>query len=134
MFLYNRSISFLFWQQYFKIIGFLYYLFFKKIKFYIGLQLIYNMLVSGVQQSDEVFYTHTYTHEKEMAVHTSILAWRIPWASQVVAMVKNPPASVGEVRDDGLMPGSRRSPEKGNGNPLVIAAWKIPRTGKPGRL
>ena len=30
-------------------------------------------------------------------------------------MVKNPPASAGDV---GSIPGSRRSPEEGNGNPL----------------
>ena len=79
-------------------------------------------------------HTHTHTHEKEMAIHTSILAWRIPWAFQVVIVVKNPSANVGEGRDDSSMPGSRRSPEEGNGNPLVIPAWKIPRTEKPGGL
>ena len=33
-------------------------------------------------------------------------------------MVKNPPASVGDVRDKGLIPGSGRSPGGGHGNPL----------------
>ena len=33
-------------------------------------------------------------------------------------MVKNPPANAGDARDVGLIPGSRRSPEVGNGNPL----------------
>ena len=33
-------------------------------------------------------------------------------------MVKNPPASAGDTRDVGLIPGSRRSPGEGNGNPL----------------
>ena len=31
---------------------------------------------------------------------------------------KNPPASVGDVRDAGLTPGLGRSPGAGNGNPL----------------
>ena len=33
-------------------------------------------------------------------------------------VVKNPPASVG---DAGLIPGSGRSPKKGNGNPLLYS-------------
>ena len=34
------------------------------------------------------------------------------------AMVKNPPANVGDVRDVGWIPGSGRSPGGGNCNPL----------------
>ena len=34
------------------------------------------------------------------------------------AVVKNPPANAGNARDVDLIPGSRRSPEVGNGNPL----------------
>ena len=50
-------------------------------------------------------------------------------------MVKNPPASAGEGRDMGSIPGSGRSPEEGNGNPLQYsclgnpmerAAWRAP--------
>ena len=33
-------------------------------------------------------------------------------------MIKNPPANAGDVRDQGLIPGSGRSPGVGNGNPL----------------
>ena len=33
-------------------------------------------------------------------------------------MVKNLPANAGDARDVGLIPGSRRSPRGGNGNPL----------------
>ena len=33
-------------------------------------------------------------------------------------MVKNPPASAGDMRDRGLIPGLGRSPGKGNGNKL----------------
>ena len=38
-------------------------------------------------------------------------------ASQVVLMVKNPPAIAGDVRDRGSIPGSGRSLGEGNGNP-----------------
>ena len=40
------------------------------------------------------------------------------WAYQVVPVVKKPPANTGDVRDTGLIPGSGRSPEGGNGYPL----------------
>ena len=33
-------------------------------------------------------------------------------------MVKNPPANAGNIRDTSSIPGSERSPERGNGNPL----------------
>ena len=36
----------------------------------------------------------------------------------MVLVVKNPPASPGDVKDPGLIPGSGRSPGKGNGYPL----------------
>ena len=39
-------------------------------------------------------------------------------ASQVVLVVKNPPANAGDIRDGGLIPGSGRSPGGGNGNPF----------------
>ena len=34
----------------------------------------------------------------------------------------------------GSIPGWRRSPGEGNGNPLQYLGWKIPRTEEPGRL
>ena len=37
---------------------------------------------------------------------------------QVTVVVKNPPASAGEARDTGSVPGSGRSLGMGNGNPL----------------
>ena len=33
-------------------------------------------------------------------------------------MVKNPPANAGDIRDEDLIPGSKRSSGGGNGNPL----------------
>ena len=47
------------------------------------------------------------------------------------SVVKNPPANAGDV---GSIPGLRRSPGEGNGNPLHILAWKIPETEEPGGL
>ena len=41
-------------------------------------------------------------------------------------MVKNLPASAGDIRDVGLIPGSVRSPGKGNGNPLQYSCLGNP--------
>ena len=48
------------------------------------------------------------------------------WASQVVLVVKNPPANAGNKRDVGLIPGSGRSPGEGNGNPLQYSCLENP--------
>ena len=50
------------------------------------------------------------------------------------ASVKNSPASAGDARDLGSIPGSGRSPGGGNGNPLQYLAWEIPWTEEPGGL
>ena len=41
-------------------------------------------------------------------------------------MVKNPPANVGDTRDTGLIPGSRRSQEKEMATHSRTLAWKNP--------
>ena len=45
-------------------------------------------------------------------------------ASQLALVVKKSPASAGDAREVGLIPGSRRSPEGGNGNPLQYSCLK----------
>ena len=42
------------------------------------------------------------------------------------SVVKNPPASAGDVRDSGLIPKSGRVTEKGNGNPLQYSFLENP--------
>ena len=44
------------------------------------------------------------------SVRVELHCW-IHWASQVVLVVKNPPANAGDIRDVGLIPGSGRSLE-----------------------
>ena len=46
--------------------------------------------------------------------------------SQVVLVVKNPPASAGDIRDVGLVPGSGRSPGEVIGNPLEYSCLENP--------
>ena len=47
-------------------------------------------------------------------------------ASEVVLVVKNPPASAGDIRDMGLILGSESSPIEGNGNPLRYSCLENP--------
>ena len=49
-------------------------------------------------------------------------------------MVKNLPARVGDTGDEGLIPGSGRSPKVENGNLSSILAWEIPWREEPGGL
>ena len=48
------------------------------------------------------------------------------WASQVVLMVKNPPANAGDVKDTGSVPGSGRFPVGRHGNPLQYSCLENP--------
>jgi len=47
-------------------------------------------------------------------------------ASQVALAVKNTPASAGDIRDLGLIPGSERSPGGGHGDPLQCSCLENP--------
>ena len=47
-------------------------------------------------------------------------------ASQLVLVVKNLPANAGNTGDSGSIPGWRRSPGGGNGNPLQYSCWENP--------
>ena len=44
----------------------------------------------------------------------------------MVLVVKNPPANAGEVREEGLIPGSGRSLGEGNDNPLQYSCLENP--------
>ena len=52
-------------------------------------------------------------------------------ASQVVLVVKNLPANVGDLRDVSSIPGPGRPPGEGNGNHSSILARRIPWTEEP---
>ena len=44
----------------------------------------------------------------------------------VILVVKNPPASAGDVRDVGLIPGSGRTPGGEHGSHTSILSWRTP--------
>ena len=94
--------------------------------------------------------------EKGKAIHSSMLAWRIPWMEEPGGLqsLKLPrvgfywatslslglsggsdgKASAFNTGDLGLIPGSGRSPGEWSGNPLQYSCWTIPWMEEPGRL
>ena len=55
-----------------------------------------------------------------MATHSNILAWRIPWASQVALEVMNPPASAGRCKRWGFDPWVGKSPWRRTWQPTPV--------------
>ena len=114
---------------------------------------VHGVTKNRTRLSDFTFTFHFHALEKEMATHSSVLAWRIPgtgepgglpsigshrvghdWSDLAVAagmlwgfpgssVVKNPPASAG---DAGLIPGWGRARGEGNGNPLQYSYLENP--------
>ena len=114
---------------------------------------VHRVAKSRTRLSDFPFTFHFYALEKEMATHSSVLAWRIPgtgepggllsmgshivghdWhdlAAAVAEMVKNLPA-MEETRDGSL---TQDDPlEKGMVTHSSILAWRISGTEEPGGL
>ena len=54
--------------------------------------------------------------------------------SQEALVVKNLPASAGDIRGAGSVPGWGRSPGGGHGDPLCILAWRMAWTEEPAGL
>ena len=50
----------------------------------------------------------------------------LPSKNKVTLVVKNLPANVGDIRDAGSIPGSRRSPGRGNDNKLQYSCLENP--------
>ena len=117
---------------------------------------VHGVAKSRTRLSDFTFTFHFHALEKEMASHSSVLAWRIPgtgepgglpsmgshrvrhdWsdlevvadvdqASQVALVVKNLTANAGDIRDTGSIPGLERSPGEGNGYLLQYSCLENP--------
>ena len=108
---------------------------------------VHGVSKSQTRLSDFTFTFHFHALEKEMATHSSVLAWRIPGMGEPVglqsmefhrvghdwsdlaaaaAMVKNLPATAGDIRDVGAILWSGRSPGAGHGNPLQYSCLKNP--------
>ena len=62
------------------------------------------------------------------------MSYIMPWASQVMLVVKDPPANSGHIRDVGSIPGLGSFLEKGMATHSSILAWRITWAVEPGRL
>ena len=68
-------------------------------------------------------------------LHIKLLIFQsFPGASQVVLVVKNPPADAGVIRDVGSILGQEDLLEEGTATHCSILAWRIPWTEEPGGL
>ena len=103
---------------------------------------VHGVAKSRARLSDFTFTFHFHALEKEMATHSSVLAWRIPgtaepggllsmgshrvghdwWDLAAVAAAAN----TGDIRDKGLIPKSGRSPGGRHGNPLQYSRLENP--------
>ena len=63
-----------------------------------------------------------------------LFIWDNAWASQVVLVVKNLPASAGDIRNVGSIPGQKDPLEEGIATHSCILTWRMPWTEEPGRL
>ena len=68
---------------------------------------------------------------KQLKLHSF---YSFTWASQMVLVVKNPPANAGDIRDMGLTQGWEDSLEEDMVTHSSILAWRISWTEEPGRL
>ena len=98
---------------------------------------VHGVAKSRTQLSNFTFIFHFHTLEKEMATHSSVLAWRIPgtgkpgglpsmgshkvkhdWSDLAAAAAADRKESASNAKDLGSIPGSGRSPGERNGYPL----------------
>ena len=122
---------------------------------------VHGIAKSQTRLSDFPFIFHFHTLEKEMATHSSVLAWRIPgtgepgglpsmglhrvgddWSDLAAAAAMQiwgfPGGSNGKesakARDSYSIPGSGRSPGGKTAPHSSVLAWRIPWTEEPGGL
>jgi len=75
-----------------------------------------------------ILITQDYVNKKKTSAGERHLD-HIWWASLVAWVVKNSPASAGDEKDLGLIPGLERSPGGGHGNPLQYSCLENPMDG-----
>ena len=75
-------------------------------------------------------YIHTHGTHLNHARHTVAVQELVPFFTDSVfpgtLVVKNSPVDTGDIRDMGLIPGSRSSPGRGHGNPLQDSCLENP--------
>ena len=90
---------------------------------------VHGVAKSPIRLSDFTFTFHFHALEKEMATHSSVLAWRIPGTTEPGGLLSMGSHRVGHNWSD--LAAAAAGP---NDNPLQFLAWRIPWTEKPGGL
>ena len=93
---------------------------------------VHGVLKSQTQLSDFTFTFHFHTLEKEMATHSSILAWRIPGMGEPGRLQSM--GSLSQRLSDFTFTFHFHTLEKEMATHSSVLAWRIPGTGKPGGL
>ena len=84
---------------------------------------VHGVARSRTRLSDFIFTFHFHSLEKEMATHSSVLAWRIPGTEEPGGLLSLGSHRVGHL---GSIPGWGRSPGEGNGNLLQYSCLGNP--------
>ena len=95
-----------------------------------GLQ-VHGITEGWTQLSNFTFTFHFHALEKEMATHSSILAWRIPGKAEPGGL---PSIGSHRVRHDWSNLACMQALEKETATHSSVLAWRIPGTEEPGRL
>ena len=93
---------------------------------------VHGVAKSQTQLSDFTFTFHLHALEKEMAPHSSILAWKIPGTGEPAAI-----SGVAQSRtrlSDFRFTFHLHALEKEMATHSSVLAWRIPGTGEPGGL
>ena len=90
---------------------------------------MHGVAKSQTQLSDFTFFFHLHALEKEIATHSSILVWEVPWIEK--------PGRVTEGQtqlSDFPLTFHFHAVEKEMATHSGVLAWRIPGTGEPGGL
>ena len=95
---------------------------------------VHRVEKSRTRPSDLTFTFHFHALEKEMAPHSSTLAWEIPWAEEPGRLQAHAVAKSQTRLSDFTFAFHFHALEKEMAPHSSVLAWKIPGTEEPGRL
>ena len=88
---------------------------------------VHGVAKSRTRLTDFTFTFHFHALEKEMATHSSVLAWRIPGTEEPGGLPSMGSHRVGHDRRD--LAAAAAATGEGNGNPLQYSCLENPRDG-----